>query len=155
MNVVEVRKLCFFGGVVRFGGGNSGVRGKFFEFGDLCFRDDGRNRGVIGGFFGFGDFGFRDFCFGDDARHEWYVRRGATAARLILEELTFHARLDGPVTPFARIILGSLFLHERFVQTQVVPDAVLPPCFGDAVVGKGVGYPFVYRGERQAAVRSA
>lgn len=112
MSSEAVARRCFFGGIIRFGGRDSSVRGKFFRFSDLCF--------------------------GDDARHVWHVRGGSTAARLILEELTFHARLDGPVTPFTRIILGSLFLHECFVQTQVMPDAVLPSCFGDAVVGEGV-----------------
>ena len=107
MSSVAEAGLCIFGENIGIGGRNSGVRGRFLRFGDLCL--------------------------GDCARREWHMR-GATAGRLILEELSFHARFDGPVTSFARIILGSLLLHECFVQTQVVPDAVLPSCFGDTVV---------------------
>lgn len=44
----------------------------------------------------------------------------------VLEELHLHARLNGPVVTLARIILGSLLLNECLVETEIVPDAILP-----------------------------
>lgn len=61
-------------------------------------------------------------------------------------------RGDGPVIALPWVILGTLPLLECLVQTEVMPDAILPSVLVDAVELERVGDPFVDRSKGEAAV---
>lgn len=63
-------------------------------------------------------------------------------------------RCYGPVIALSWVILGALPLLEGLIETEVMPNAILPAALVDAVEFKGVGNPLVDRCQGEAAVRS-
>jgi hypothetical protein len=63
-----------------------------------------------------------------------------------------HARFDCPIISLARVVLRSLLLDEMLVQTEVVPNAVLPTGILGAVEGEVIRDPLVDLGERKSSL---
>jgi hypothetical protein len=59
---------------------------------------------------------------------------------------------DSPVIALSRIVLGTLPLLERLVETEIMPNAVLPAVLVDAVELEGVRDPLVDRSKSKSAI---